>query len=88
MAAGNIVVAHNSGGPKLDIVIEFNGHQTGFLADDVDSYSAALNTIFSLNSDELMCIRTNARKSVARFSERQFEEKFIKTTQNLFLLFT
>jgi len=84
MAAGTIVLAHDSGGPKFDIVVEFNDERTGFLASDVDSYSEALRTIFSLSSDEQMHIRTNARESVARFSDSEFEEKFVKAMDVLF----
>lgn len=84
MAAGTIVLAHDSGGPKLDIVVEFNEQRTGFLANDVASYSDALLTIFSLSSEEQTLIRTNARESVKRFSDSVFEEKFLNTTQAIF----
>eukprot|EP00008_Paramoeba_atlantica_P001349 CAMPEP_0201501614 /NCGR_PEP_ID=MMETSP0151_2-20130828/83682_1 /ASSEMBLY_ACC=CAM_ASM_000257 /TAXON_ID=200890 /ORGANISM="Paramoeba atlantica, Strain 621/1 / CCAP 1560/9" /LENGTH=60 /DNA_ID=CAMNT_0047895131 /DNA_START=1046 /DNA_END=1225 /DNA_ORIENTATION=+ len=39
MAAGLIPVAHNSGGPKMDIVI----HDTGYLAKDPKEYGEALH---------------------------------------------
>ena len=87
MAAGTIVLAHNSGGPKLDIVVDYEGERTGFLADDVASYSAALKTIFSLNENELMRIRTNARQSVKRFADSEFEQQFLDATSNLFARF-
>ncbi len=29
MAAGVIPVAHNSGGPQMDIVVDYNGKQVG-----------------------------------------------------------
>ncbi|KAJ8352599.1 hypothetical protein SKAU_G00240750 [Synaphobranchus kaupii] len=32
MAAGAVILAHKSGGPKLDIVVPHDGHPTGFLA--------------------------------------------------------
>jgi alpha-1,2-mannosyltransferase len=84
MAAGTIMLAHNSGGPKLDIVIEYDGKPTGFLASDVDSYASALRTIFSLSAEEQLSIRMNARESVKRFSDANFEEKFLEATRNLF----
>lgn len=49
MAAGTIVLAHKSGDPKLDIVVPYEGGQTGFLADSEDSYTAAMETILELS---------------------------------------
>jgi len=47
MAAGIIVIAHNSAGPKQDIIgpaagKDLNATQVGFLAEDVDSYTDIL----------------------------------------------
>ena len=33
-----VVVAHNSGGPKSDIVVEYDGEATGFLASTPEEY--------------------------------------------------
>lgn len=46
MAAGVVTVAHNSGGPKSDIVVPFNGVRTGFLAATPSQYADALEAIF------------------------------------------
>jgi len=83
MAAGTVVLAHDSGGPKLDIVVDHNGQRTGFLASDADSYAACLNSIFSLDADKLMNIRRNARESVKRFSDARFSETFLSVTEPL-----
>ena len=83
MAAGTITLAHDSGGPKLDIVTPFNGKQTGYLATDVQSYSVAMETIFSLSEEEKMNIRESARLSVARFAEYEFEQKFLTVLEPL-----
>jgi len=85
MAAGTVVLAHNSGGPKLDIVVDHDGRRTGFLASDADSYASCLNTIFTLNPDTLMDIRRNARESVKRFSDARFSETFLSVTEQLIL---
>ncbi|KAK9989570.1 hypothetical protein SO802_029809 [Lithocarpus litseifolius] len=42
MAAGAIPIAHNSAGPKMDIVLEEDGLQTGFLACSVEEYADAI----------------------------------------------
>ena len=84
MAAGAIAVAHNSGGPKMDIVRNFEGEQTGFLADDVESYSRAINTIMNASLPERNRIAMNARRSVQRFSHEDFEEQFVSYHDFLF----
>ncbi|XP_029968295.1 GDP-Man:Man(3)GlcNAc(2)-PP-Dol alpha-1,2-mannosyltransferase-like [Salarias fasciatus] len=77
MAAGTIVLAHKSGGPKLDIVVPFEGQQTGFLADSEDSYAAAMETILSLTPAARLEIRRAARDSVRRFSDQEFQTCFL-----------
>ncbi|KAM9321470.1 GDP-Man:Man(3)GlcNAc(2)-PP-Dol alpha-1,2-mannosyltransferase [Gastrophryne carolinensis] len=61
MAAGTIILAHNSGGPKLDIVVPYEGHESGFLADSEESYAAKMEYILSLSEDKRLQIRQNAR---------------------------
>jgi alpha-1,2-mannosyltransferase len=75
MAAGAIVLAHKSGGPKMDIVDE---GETGFLASDIDSYATTMRQILEMKSDERKQIRERARESVDRFSIKNFEEKFME----------
>ncbi|KAG8452792.1 hypothetical protein GDO86_004546 [Hymenochirus boettgeri] len=84
MAAGTIILAHNSGGPKLDIVVPYEGHETGFLADSVNSYASAMDHILSLSTEERLLIRQSARHSVARFSDQEFEMNFLNSTEQLF----
>ena len=81
MAAGTIMLAHDSGGPKMDIVVPYNGRQTGFRASDVDSYSDAMKTIFSMQEDEKMDIRRNGRAHIMKFSEEKFVNKFLVTLE-------
>lgn len=83
MAAGTVILAHKSGGPKLDIVIPYEGGQTGFLADDEDSYADAMERILSLTPAERMEIRRRARQSVGRFSDQEFEASFLAATEPL-----
>ncbi|KAM6893846.1 GDP-Man:Man(3)GlcNAc(2)-PP-Dol alpha-1,2-mannosyltransferase [Xenentodon cancila] len=83
MAAGKIILAHNSGGPKLDIVVPFEGEQTGFLADDMDSYAAAIEKILALSPASRLQITRNARQSVTRFSDQEFEASFIAAVEPL-----
>jgi len=84
MASGAIILAHNSGGPKLDIVVDYENERTGYLADDEESYASALKTIFGLSETERLKIRRNARESVKRFSDEEFAKKLLDVTSVLF----
>jgi alpha-1,2-mannosyltransferase len=81
MAAGVIVVAHNSGGPKSDIVTP---HQTGYLATTADEYADALHEALTSASAETM--RRKAQESSARFSDQVFDEAFQKAILSAKLL--
>lgn len=75
-AAGLITLAHKSAGPKMDIVTEYNGTSTGFLASTKNEYVECLNKIATLYGKlELMTIQMNARESTKRFSASSFTEK-------------
>ncbi|XP_067111210.1 GDP-Man:Man(3)GlcNAc(2)-PP-Dol alpha-1,2-mannosyltransferase-like [Osmerus mordax] len=83
MAAGTVILAHKSGGPKLDIVVPFEDGQTGFLADSEESYAAAMETILALSPAARLEIRQNARRSVERFSDQEFEACFLSAVEPL-----
>lgn len=83
MAAGTVILAHKSGGPKLDIVVPFEGDQTGFLAEDEDEYADAIERILALSPARRLHIRQNARRSVARFSDREFDACFLAAMEPL-----
>lgn len=84
MAAGTIVLAHNSGGPKLDIVIPHEGEVTGFLAESEEGYAKTMAHILSMSEEKRLQIRNNARASVRRFSDQAFEVTFLSSVEKLF----
>ena len=77
MASGLVVLAHNSGGPKLDIVTPHRGSSTGFLASIAQEYVDALTAIFKMSPNETLSMQVNARDSILRFSQQQFEDLFL-----------
>lgn len=83
MAAGAIVLAHRSGGPLLDIVVPYEGSPTGFLADDVATYTDAMERILAMPPATRLEIRRNARRSVARFSDQEFEASFLSAIESV-----
>ncbi|RXN00875.1 GDP-Man:Man(3)GlcNAc(2)-PP-Dol alpha-1,2-mannosyltransferase [Acipenser ruthenus] len=85
MAAGTVILAHNSGGPKLDTVVPYDGGVTGCLADDEDSYAKAMDIILSSSPEKRLDIRRNARHSVSRFSDQEFERSFLAAVEPLML---
>lgn len=61
MAAGHIMVAHRSGGPKEDIIEEAEGSRNGFLASDECEYAEAIATIIKMSPTTRWKIREAAR---------------------------
>ncbi|KAL9421706.1 hypothetical protein AB3S75_034055 [Citrus x aurantiifolia] len=76
MAAGAIPIAHNSAGPKMDIVLEEDGQQTGFLAQNAEEYADAIVKIISMPETERLEMAAAARRRAARFSEQRFYQDF------------
>ncbi|KAJ3293134.1 asparagine-linked glycosylation protein [Rhizoclosmatium sp. JEL0117] len=99
MAAGLITVAHNSGGPKMDIVSVKQDSQTGlldissttssnstsgFLAQTKEEYASEIYKALTLTLAEQMDIRKRARESVlTRFSNKSFQEGFLNAMKGV-----
>ncbi|KAG1699202.1 hypothetical protein DVH05_014118 [Phytophthora capsici] len=73
MAAGMLVVANNSGGPKADIVKP----ETGYLALTADEYAAKMLSLLQKSPTEAIEMRCAARKSSLRFSDEEFGKQFL-----------
>jgi alpha-1,2-mannosyltransferase len=86
MSAGLITIAHNSGGPKSDIVTRFEGKPTGLLASTADEYGEAMFKAFTMDEQEVSEMRRNARLAVARFSDEEFNSCFKREIMNSKLL--
>uniref|UniRef100_A0A5B7BG76 Glycosyl transferase family 1 domain-containing protein n=1 Tax=Davidia involucrata TaxID=16924 RepID=A0A5B7BG76_DAVIN len=76
MAAGSIPIAHNSAGPKMDTVLEEDGQQAGFLAQNVEEYADAILKIIRMPEIERLKMAAAARKRAGKFSEQRFYEDF------------
>ncbi|KAI8379157.1 uncharacterized protein BYT42DRAFT_567764 [Radiomyces spectabilis] len=84
MAAGLIPVAHNSAGPKMDIVVPVNGQATGYLADSVDTFADRLNDALSLSENEYHTMATAGRAAASqKFSEEAFSRRFLDALRPL-----
>ncbi|KAI5562894.1 hypothetical protein POPTR_015G093000v4 [Populus trichocarpa] len=72
----SVVESHNSAGPKMDIVLEEDGQQTGFLAQNVEEYADAFLKVLRMLETERLKMAAAARKRAGRFSEQRFFEDF------------
>ncbi len=81
MAAGCIAVAHKSGGPARDILVPAHDGPTGFLADSMETYMAALCHILlgEWSEKDLENIQIRGREQCQKFSN----DIFIKKIQQL-----
>ncbi|KAI9158661.1 GDP-Man:Man(3)GlcNAc(2)-PP-Dol alpha-1,2-mannosyltransferase [Paramyrothecium foliicola] len=83
-AAGLISVVHNSGGPKLDIVVEVDGQPTGFHATSPQEFAEGFEKALSL--PDTLAVRKRARQSAKRFTEEVFATKWLEETEKLVAL--
>ncbi|KAI5068412.1 hypothetical protein GOP47_0016757 [Adiantum capillus-veneris] len=74
MAAGAIPIAHNSAGPKMDIVAEQEGCRVGFLAASVAEFASAMAKVLCMPEEELLEMAALARQRAMSFSEARFDE--------------
>jgi len=85
MAAGLVTIAHDSGGPKSDIIqspwnektLDYN-NCTGCLASDAEQYAALMSRMLQdgSSSDMIMKVRENGRKHAENFSDEVFMNAF------------
>ncbi|XP_010275119.1 PREDICTED: GDP-Man:Man(3)GlcNAc(2)-PP-Dol alpha-1,2-mannosyltransferase [Nelumbo nucifera] len=76
MAAGAVPIAHNSAGPRMDIVLKEDGQKTGFLACSVEEFADAILKLLRMPEAERLVMAAAARKRADRFSEKRFYEDF------------
>ncbi|KAL6623509.1 hypothetical protein ACP70R_033388 [Stipagrostis hirtigluma subsp. patula] len=81
MAAGAIPIAHKSAGPMMDIVLDEDGLQTGFLASEVEEYTEAIIKVLRMPEPERQEMAAAARKRAQRFSEQRFHEDFTEAVR-------
>lgn len=86
MASGTIMVAHNSAGPKMDIVIPYKGEKTGFLAETEEEFAECLYKIYRMSVQKRNTIREAAREHVKKFSQEKFNNDFIDAFNTLCFL--
>lgn len=77
MAAGLVPIVHDSGGPRSDIVADYNGQKVGFHCVSEDDYANALCRVLEMNSKERDEMRIAARSLVrSKFNVEHFNDEF------------
>ncbi len=85
MASGLITIAHNSAGPKMDIVVPYKGQKSGFLAESEEEYAESMFQIYKMSAQKRVAIREAAREQVKKFSQEKFNQTFLDTFNELCL---
>ena len=84
MAAGVFTVAHDSGGPKLDIVVnDDEGRKTGFRASTAEQYCDKLEEALKSSDANTVTVEAARRHVAKKFSNEVFEERFLAATNSL-----
>ena len=79
MAGGLLTIAHDSGGPKSDIIVDVTGSAaTGFLATTAEEYAEAMHKALTLDTKEADAMRQRAKISAERFSDEAFDKSLEK----------
>ncbi|KAL8894746.1 MAG: hypothetical protein Q9192_004077, partial [Flavoplaca navasiana] len=76
-AAGLIPIVNDSGGPKMDIVIDWEGGETGFRASTEEEYAKGFAEVFGMDGEKRLEMRKRARERARAFGEEEFEKRWI-----------
>ena len=82
-AAGLLSVVHDSGGPKLDIVVPYDGKPTGFHAETDQQFADAFMEVARMTAEDILVMRLRARENAKRFTEAAFAKKWIAEMEEL-----
>ncbi|KAH6848279.1 glycosyltransferase family 4 protein [Chaetomium sp. MPI-CAGE-AT-0009] len=80
-AAGLVAVVHDSGGPKMDIVVDVEGEPTGFHATTPAEFADGFEKALSL--PDKYAVRQRARQSAKRFTEEEFARRWTEQMEKL-----
>ena len=75
-----IPIAHNSAGPKFDII---EHSRTGFLANNESDFVDLLQKVACLSESDVTTIKSRMHKSCQRFSENSFNQHFRTEIQTI-----
>ena len=77
MASGIITIAHNSGGPRADIIKK----EIGYLCSSASEYSQTILKIIAMNENDKMA-KLSRENVIKRFSGDIFAKQFSENLKN------
>lgn len=78
MAAGVVPIAHCSGGPKADIIVDYYGKKVGYLAETEQEFTNCVLKVLGMSEKALMDMRMVTREAAKeRFSSDMFSSGFL-----------
>jgi alpha-1,2-mannosyltransferase len=92
LCAGVVPIAHNSGGPREDIVVPEGGpgsggnesvQRTGWLCSGLGEYAAAICQVLGMDQRERLRVAAAARRRAAQFSDQRFQQGFMACMEPL-----
>lgn len=83
LAAGLIPVVHDSGGPKLDIVVPYEDQPTGYHAETAEDFARGFQRVMQMAAEERYAMRVRGRKVARRFTEEAFARQWVEEVGKL-----
>ncbi|XP_014208503.1 GDP-Man:Man(3)GlcNAc(2)-PP-Dol alpha-1,2-mannosyltransferase-like [Copidosoma floridanum] len=84
LAAGQIMIVHNSGAARNELINVDEDSTNGYLAKTVEEYTQALFEAFELMSSNKRSMRKAARRTAEKFSRLHYQKRFLNLTEELF----
>lgn len=84
LTTGQIMIVHNSGAAKNELISTDEELRNGYLAKTVDEYSDALVKALKLPHSKKRKIQKAARRTAEQFSRSFFQKEFLKLTECMF----
>ncbi|KAL8798022.1 MAG: hypothetical protein Q9182_007021 [Xanthomendoza sp. 2 TL-2023] len=76
-AAGLIPVVNDSGGPKMDIVVAWEGGETGFHASTEEEFARQFAVVMRMAGGDRLAMRQRARARAKAFGEEEFAGRWV-----------
>ena len=85
MAAGQIMIVHDSGASKNELIDTENDLRNGYLAKTIKEYTQSLSDALFLSPVDKRKIRKAARRTAEQFSRLYFQKEFLRTIEAFFI---
>ncbi|XP_058799612.1 GDP-Man:Man(3)GlcNAc(2)-PP-Dol alpha-1,2-mannosyltransferase-like [Phymastichus coffea] len=84
LATGQIMIVHNSGAAKNELIDNDEDSQNGYLAKTAEEYAKALKEALQLTPAEKRKMQKAARRTAEQFSRLYFQKKFLELIESVF----